>query len=850
MRLVIDMQGAQTASRDRGIGRYTLSLVRRLIQIAEHHEIILFINAALRDGSDALIAEFRRLVPREQIIVFEPMPPLSFSAVGNRARVLAMEPIREAMLVDLEPDVVLLTSLFEGYQDDALTSVGAYSSKIPTAVIHYDLIPLSISGYLSAAGQAHFFQRKVEQLQSADLLLAISQASCDDAIERLDLVAGQVVNIGGAAEQAFCPDSASSALARASHWRLGINRAFVLYVPGGFDSRKNFERLFEAFSNLPESVRAEHQLVITGRLDDGRVELQRDTAAKYGLSQEELLLVGYVSDELLLSLYRSAALFVFPSLREGFGLPVLEAISCGTPTIASNTSSLPEVVGNPEALFDPTDVVAMSETMARGLTDTDYRQRLLASGRHQAAQFSWEHTAALALASLEMLAASKPCTEQRSQIEHRLPARIAERLADLDPLFGEAPTESLAECLAVNLPLRRSRQFLIDVTVLQQHDRKTGIQRVVRSLLIALIAEPPSDFTVLPVYYDGDGRYRHANRFLRTFAGRPSAPDELVDFGAGDVYLGLDFNVTTTPMSEELFRALARRGVRLCFVVYDMLPLLRPDWWPPEMSPKYERWLRSLVSVAEDVCCISATVAGEVSAWIERTGIKGLYAQPAVSHFHLGADLLSSAPSGGLPRDYRAVRTALDNEAPTFLMVGTIEPRKGHAEVLEAFDQLWAAGHAMNLVVVGKAGWMVDDTLARFQSHVRLGEGFFWLDAASDECLDDLYRCATCLIAASKGEGFGLPLIEAARHGVPMIVREIPVFREVAGESAYYFGGPESAGLAESVLDWLTLYERGHAPSPTNIKCNTWAESAAQLVESLNLEGAPHTPDYQVARAC
>ena len=106
--------------------------------------------------------------------------------------------------------------------------------------------------------------------------------------------------------------------------------------------------------------------------------------------------------------------------------------------------------------------------------------------------------------------------------------------------------------------------------------------------------------------------------------------------------------------------------------------------------------------------------------------LQGLFAQPAVSHFHLGADLLSSAPSGGLPRDYRAVRAALDNEAPTFLMVGTIEPRKGYAEVLEAFDQLWAAGHAMNLVVVGKAGWMVDDTLARFDrmsGSVRISSG-------------------------------------------------------------------------------------------------------------------------------
>jgi glycosyltransferase involved in cell wall biosynthesis len=183
-------------------------------------------------------------------------------------------------------------------------------------------------------------------------------------------------------------------------------------------------------------------------------------------------------------------------------------------------------------------------------------------------------------------------------------------------------------------------------------------------------------------------------------------------------------------------------------------------------------------------------------------------------------------------------------------MVGTIEPRKGHAEVLEAFDQLWAAGHMMKLVVVGRAGWMVDETLARFRSHDRLGEDFFWFDAASDECLEDLYQCATCLIAASEGEGFGLPLIEAARHGVPMMARDIPVFREVAGEAACYFGGPESAALAPSVLEWLTLNEQGRAPLPNEMKWNTWAESAAQLVDSLNLEGAPHTSADRTEQAC
>ena len=794
MRLVIDMQGAQSASRFRGIGRYTVSLVRQLVQVAQHHEVILLINAALNDGADAIIEEFRPVVARERIVAFEPMIPLSFSTLGNRARALAMEPMREAVLVDLEPDVVLLTSLFEGFHDDALTSIGGYSADIPTAVIHYDLIPLSSPEYLSDESQALFYQRKLEQLQAADLLLAISEASRDDAIDRLELDGGQIVNIGAAVEPDFCPAGRNPSLVSAVHSHLGISRAFVLYVPGGFDSRKNLERLLDAFSKLSETVRQQHQLVITGRLDCGRIKILRDLAAEYGVSQEELLLTDYVSDEGLLSLYFSAALFVFPSLNEGFGLPVLEAMSCGTPVIASNVSSLPEVVGNAEALFDPTDVAAMAKLMERGLTDIDYRQRLLASGLQQAKQFSWERTAALALESLEALATNTQLKERRADIERKLPARIAGCLADLDPSWGQVLPEPLAECLAINLPRRHSRQLLIDVTELQDRDGKTGIQRVVRSLLIALMSEPPLGFVVAPVYYDDDGCYRYANRFLKAFFDCEATPDELVDFGASDVYLGLDFNVTTTPMSEELFRTLSRRGVRLCFVVYDMLPLLRPDWWPEEMSPKYERWLRTLANVADDICCISASVAEEVSQWVELTGMQGRYAQPAIRHFHLGADLSNSAPSLGWPEGYPAVQTALDNGTPTFLMVGTVEPRKGHAEVLEAFDRLWAAGHLMNLVVVGKEGWMVGDTLARFRSHERLGETFFWLDAASDECLEDLYQRATCLIAASEGEGFGLPLIEAARHGVPMIARDLPVFREVAGDAAYYFGGPESAG--------------------------------------------------------
>ncbi len=98
-------------------------------------------------------------------------------------------------------------------------------------------------------------------------------------------------------------------------------------------------------------------------------------------------------------------------------------------------------------------------------------------------------------------------------------------------------------------------------------------------------------------------------------------------------------------------------------------------------------------------------------------------------------------------------------------MVGTIEPRKGHAMVLSAFETLWAEGHDVNLVIVGRKGWLVDALCSRLAGHARLGRRLFWFESASDEYLDAIYANSSCLMAASEGEGFGLPLIEAAQRG-------------------------------------------------------------------------------------
>ncbi|PLY13229.1 MAG: hypothetical protein C0628_07020 [Sulfurimonas sp.] len=141
MRIVIDLQGAQTESRFRGIGRYSLSLAKAIARNAGEHEIWLALNGAFGESVLSLRDEFRDLIPQERIRVFEvPLPVAEHDpANSNRARVA--EIIREYFLEQLNPDVVLLTSLFEGFLDDAVTSVGRFAKSYKTATILYDLIP-------------------------------------------------------------------------------------------------------------------------------------------------------------------------------------------------------------------------------------------------------------------------------------------------------------------------------------------------------------------------------------------------------------------------------------------------------------------------------------------------------------------------------------------------------------------------------------------------------------------------------------------------------------------------------------------------------------------------------------
>jgi glycosyltransferase involved in cell wall biosynthesis len=169
-------------------------------------------------------------------------------------------------------------------------------------------------------------------------------------------------------------------------------------------------------------------------------------------------------------------------------------------------------------------------------------------------------------------------------------------------------------------------------------------------------------------------------------------------------------------------------------------------------------------------------------------------------------------------------------------MVGTIEPRKGYAQALSAFERLWSAGVDVRLALVGKQGWMVDGLVKRMVRHPELGKRLFWLKGISDAYLEEVYAASTCLLAPSEAEGFGLPLIEAARHKLAILARDIPVFREVAGEHAAYFSGNDPEDLATAVGDWLALFKNGRHPRSDAMPWSTWQRSTQQLLDVIMQE--------------
>ena len=1240
MRIVLDLQACQGANKDRGIGRYSMSLAKAIVKNAKEHDVCLFLNGGIPDTVQPIRNEFKELIPNKNIFVFSPPLPVHEANPDNFRRTRCAEIIREHALFNLKPDIVHVMSLFEGFGDEAVASIG-FSKKLPAALTLYDLIPLvNKETYLSEPKHKNWYYRKLQSVKNSDIVLAISEYTKKEAVSELGICEDAAVNISAGADDIFKPLNLSAEEKQIIKERYGIKKDFIMYT-GGINPRKNIEGLIGAYAKLPRELRKEEQLVIVCSVSPEERRAMDNLRKKKGLEQDEVIFTGFVSDLDIAPLYNLCKLFVFPSLCEGFGLPALEAMACGAAVIGSDATSIPEVIGNKDALFDPRSEESIALKMKEALADKLFYDALKKHGIEQAKKFSWDKSAKSAVAAfedfhknikkniiclprlekhkprlayisplqplqsgisdysaellpelskyydIEVIVEQKDVTDDWVKANYRVrdagwfrkhvklydralyhfgnsefhmymfklideipgavvlhdfflsgvqahmeingfisnswtkelycshgykaayerfhtgdtadvvfdyPANLnllrqakgiiahsdySRKLADkfygegasanwnkiphlrfaphksdknyarkklglneddfiicsfgimgktklndrllnafissalaedehcklifagkkeggdygknisetikesgikdrviitgwtdadafraylsaadiavqiralsrgetsgtiLDSMnYGlpvivnangymaelpkncvlmlkdefsdeelagametlkEAPSKraelgknafnyirtehdpkkcaelymeaieefysepdrhvligALAEQLnggvsvagdektlsdisksvVKAMPLKPAkRQLFLDISELVQRDAKSGIQRVVKSVMNELLKNPPEGYYVEPVYATMEHGYFYAREFTMRYLDCPDKilQDEPIEYNSGDIFFGLDLQPHIIPKHKDFYIKLRDSGVKALFLVYDILPVSMPQYFLPEAKPIFEKWLEA-VSLADGAVCISQETSAGLLEWLKENKPESL------SYFkifwnHIGADIKTiGAPSEAAPdisniSDISKHVISDISRRHSFLMVGTIEPRKGYRQTLEAFELLWENNFNANLVIVGKQGWMTEDLMEKIKNHEELNDRLFWLEGISDEYLELVYNSSACLIAASEGEGFGLPLIEAAQRKLPIIARDIPVFREIAGEYAYYFKGEEPENLADAVRCWLNLYKEGKHPKSDNMPRLTWKESTARLMD-------------------
>jgi glycosyltransferase involved in cell wall biosynthesis len=1251
LRIVLDLQGAQASNRCRGIGRYTLDLAKAIALNACDHEVLIALNGSFADTIEPIRGAFDSILPQTQILAWQAIRSTAAIGQSNHWKRQTGLLIREAFLSSLNPDVVHVFSMFEGLNDDALSSVGVFDSRISTSVTLHDLIPLIYrSSYLSNNSDIEdWYEKKLNYLRRADIWLSNSASTRQESIDYLSLPDHRVFNVSAAVSEIFRPVDCGKQEAHKLLTKFGISRPFIMYT-SGIDPRKNIEGLISGYSLLPNNVKSNYQLVLVCDVEKSQQSTLLKKAKRCGLDKNDIVLTGFVSDDDLVALYNLCELFVFPSFHEGFGLPVLEAMSCGAPVIGSDCSSIPEVIGRKDALFDPYRHADIASKIHQVVSNRQFRESLKTHGLEQCKLFDWNNSAQIAIAAFENLHSrnerkkescwniakrtrpklavisplppektgiadytgdllpvldkyyeidvivDQPCVSDYwvaancpirdvawfmanahrydrilyhfgnsafhihmfdllskfpgvvvlhdfflsgvlSYMESHLntsyswkpalyrshgypalyrtavsigsadliytypsnfdviknalgiichsvyaqkllgnwytqaivndsvvipllrkpsidpgksvarkalglkesafvvcsfglvgPTKQTQRILDcwrssdlsrdkhstlifvgenncgeyginilnsikkgdcserisitgytdsetyhnylaaadlavqlrcssrgetsaavLDCLnygiptitnangaIAELPEEvvwilpdefedsdlinafgtlkkekakrlalsassrkyikdkhnpnpisenyfkavesfyeksemtrnylvksiasiedvntteedwlDVSRAISNNIPYRKTkRQLLIDISELAQTDAKTGIQRVVRNILRYLLKNQNDKFRVEPVYATSEMSYRYARKFTLSFLGYPvdELGDDYIEYDNGDIFLGLDYSPHTVPARKDIFQDMRGRGVNVLFAVYDLLCIQRPDCFYEGASEQFTRWL-NVVAQSDAAICISRTVASDFEQWLQQNK-PNRYRPLRTSWFHLGSDLKSELPDG-IATTGTYSRFENVTSRTSVLMVGTIEPRKGYFQTLSAFELLWATGVEVNLVIAGKQGWMVEKLIDRFRNHPQVGKMFYWYDDLSDADLIYFYKKSKGLLMSSEGEGFGLPLIEAAQYNLPILARDIPVFREIAGNNASYFKGNSPESLFNSLVSWLRNIEMGHAPSSKTIPHLTWEQSAISMIESLFTEQEDQTSCFSSDR--
>lgn len=771
-----------------------LDLLRALSSHESGIELLVSLNAAMPEATIAARSLLSGIVPSDRIYTWHGKVEGGEADYGHTAWRGRSELALVHHVNKLGPDVALSASPFEGAVDLAVPYLGGPLATVRTAAIFYDAIPFRFPDkYMRDTRQREYYYRRLSKYENFDLAFTISDFSSREFRHFSEL--SNEICIGTGISDSFVQLINDNADNKRN------SEKYILYV-GGLDWRKNLEIIPAAFQRISKSLQECLAFVIAGEINASEKSEYSSIWRSHGLSADRIVFAGAVDDRTLVRLYKGAIALIQPSFMEGFGLTALEAIACGTPAIAARAGAVPEVVGDDALLFDPAsplDLAEKIETVAAGKVDA---LKLKELARERIDTFSWRNVADHVVQGLR-----------------GLDRRMSAPQVDLVEALGtikENEEEDLSTLMALAEPEPTRPRLLVDASATLIDDHRTGIQRVVRRICESMFPQGSRDEDKYISFCDDTSGWY----FAREWTGRPPSKQQLNRLRpqTGDTVLMLDSSWPFHTLHPAFLRPVLLKGGDVISCLYDTVPLRSAAFCHEGMPPIFSAWFQTALIYSSGIICISRAVADELLDLLE--GIR-FPRRMKVGYWQLGADFatMESPPE--------PIRRSNDAARPRFLMVGTLEPRKGHRVALEAFEALWAEGADAELVIVGKIGWGISHLAHRIRNHAEFGKRLHLHEKVDDSELGTLYETCDALIAASFAEGFGLPIVEAGHFGKPVLASDIPVFREVGkgAAAAHFFEVGSSAALATEVKSFLK-----DAPAESSLTpWPTWSESAAQL---------------------
>ncbi|TPK82015.1 glycosyltransferase family 1 protein [Mesorhizobium sp. B2-4-17] len=794
LRLWVDGQCLQTASRHRGIGRYVLDLLRALSTHESGIELLVSLNAAMPEAAIAARSLLSGIVPPDHIHTWHGRVEGGEASFGyttwrNRSETALIHHVNQ-----LSPDIALSASPFEGSLDPAVPYPGGTLAAIGTAAIFYDAIPFRFPDkYIRDPRQKEYFDRRLSSYRNFDLVFTISEFSSQEF--RHFVETPKDICIGAGISENFVK------LINAVDG-ISIYGKYILYV-GGLDWRKNIDIIPNAFRSLSSDLQECLKFVVAGDITPQGIAEYSNLWQSHGLPADRIVFAGSVDDKTLVRLYKGALALVQPSFMEGFGLTALEAIACGTPAITAKAGALPEVVGAGALLFDPASPLDLAEKIEAVAAGELNARKLKKLARDRIDTFSWRKVADRLVQGLQGL--------------DWQPASPAPRLVEALGV-KRREEQDVSTLMALAEPETRRPRLLVDASATLLEDHRTGIQRVVRRICESMFPHGARDESKYISFCDDESGWY----FAREWTGRPPLKQRSNRLRpqAGDTVLMLDSSWLFHTIHPAFLRPILIKGGDVVSCLYDTIPLRSAAFCHEGMPPAFSAWFQTALTYSTGFVCISRAVADELLDLL--AGI-GFPRRMKVGYWQLGADFAS-----GVAKPVRQTERSLMR--PRFLMVGTLEPRKGHRVALDAFEALWADGFDIELDIVGRTGWGISHLVKRITHHAEFGKRLHLHAQVEDGDLGRLYGNCDALIAASFAEGFGLPLVEAGHFGKPVLASDIPVFREAGkgAAEAHFFEVGSPAALASEVRAFLKRVPAAKAPDGS---WPTWSESAAQLLD-------------------